>query len=179
MPFKTKEEKSEYDRKRYIAQRESKLAYMKEYRKNHPEVREAWANKNRDKINANKRAWRDSNRDKVLEQRKAYEQTDRAKVLQKARRDKWVLDNPLKAQESKSFHVRKRRGLLGGNGKISKSVLSTLLENMNCGICGSPIDGKYHIDHIIPVSKGGEHVIENLQLTHPICNLRKGAKILV
>jgi 5-methylcytosine-specific restriction endonuclease McrA len=33
-----------------------------------------------------------------------------------------------------------------------------------------------HVDHRQPVSRGGMHARWNLQLTHKLCNLRKGAK---
>lgn len=36
----------------------------------------------------------------------------------------------------------------------------------------------YHVDHIIPLSKGGEHRLHNLQILHAEDNLRKGAKLL-
>ena len=50
-----------------------------------------------------------------------------------------------------------------------------------CGICGENIDStikpkdKYSltVDHIIPVSKGGNHILDNLQLAHMICNAYK------
>jgi 5-methylcytosine-specific restriction endonuclease McrA len=61
-------------------------------------------------------------------------------------------------------------------GKIDREKL---LENMVCGICLLPIEAEFHIEHIIPISKGGAHTQENLQLAHPVCNLRKGAKLLV
>jgi 5-methylcytosine-specific restriction endonuclease McrA len=44
-----------------------------------------------------------------------------------------------------------------------------------CG-CGRSILSGYHIDHVIPVSRGGLHEIGNLQLLTPRCNLRKGAR---
>lgn len=58
-----------------------------------------------------------------------------------------------------------------------------------CQLCGEEVDlgdgyyddcGHFHtgkryptIDHIIPVSKGGRHVWENVQLAHQACNSRK------
>lgn len=45
-----------------------------------------------------------------------------------------------------------------------------------CGICSTLVDPKdFHIDHIQPLAKGGEHSYENSQLAHPICNSKKGA----
>lgn len=48
-----------------------------------------------------------------------------------------------------------------------------------CGICGKPIESfsDMHLDHIIPVSRGGETQPENIQLAHAACNLRKGDKV--
>lgn len=48
-----------------------------------------------------------------------------------------------------------------------------------CGICTSPIpeDEILHIDHILPVSRGGTNDPENLQVAHAVCNMRKGARV--
>lgn len=47
-----------------------------------------------------------------------------------------------------------------------------------CHICGLVVDlADLHYDHIIPLSKGGAHAMENIAVSHAICNLRKGAKI--
>jgi 5-methylcytosine-specific restriction endonuclease McrA len=46
-----------------------------------------------------------------------------------------------------------------------------------CGICGLPIEGNFHVDHVAPLSKGGEHSYANTQPAHPICNRRKAAKV--
>lgn len=47
-----------------------------------------------------------------------------------------------------------------------------------CGICKIEIANldDLHIDHIIPVARGGETVLANLQPTHSLCNIRKGGR---
>jgi 5-methylcytosine-specific restriction endonuclease McrA len=55
-----------------------------------------------------------------------------------------------------------------------------------CRLCGEPIDaesGSRHprsasYDHIVPLARGGLHVMDNLQLTHLRCNLSKGRKLM-
>lgn len=48
-----------------------------------------------------------------------------------------------------------------------------------CQLCNSPVDpDSFHVDHIYPLSKGGEHSYANTQLAHPSCNMSKNAKIL-
>lgn len=58
-----------------------------------------------------------------------------------------------------------------------------------CGICGRPCDttGNYvfphplspTLDHIIPVSKGGDPTdISNLELAHLMCNRAKASKLV-
>lgn len=48
-----------------------------------------------------------------------------------------------------------------------------------CGICRkSKVRKHWHMDHIIPLSRGGLHCYYNLQPSHIRCNLRKGNKVL-
>lgn len=35
---------------------------------------------------------------------------------------------------------------------------------------------EFHVDHIVPLAKNGQHIYSNLQVIPAICNLRKGAK---
>ncbi|SFR15316.1 HNH endonuclease [Desulfoscipio geothermicus] len=50
-----------------------------------------------------------------------------------------------------------------------------------CMKCGKEVPNKkggYHVDHIVPISEGGaEWDLNNLELSCPECNLKKGAKI--
>ena len=61
----------------------------------------------------------------------------------------------------------------------------------DCYLCGEPIDlianrqcGKpgwekaFHVEHMIPLSKGGPDTIENVRPSHGQCNIIKASKIL-
>ena len=53
-----------------------------------------------------------------------------------------------------------------------------------CGLCGDPVpEGvawpdplSASLDHVVPLSRGGHHVLENVQLAHLSCNVQKGAR---
>lgn len=43
-----------------------------------------------------------------------------------------------------------------------------------CGLCKTVADPtNWHIDHIIPLSKGGSDTYDNVQVSHPLCNWKK------
>ncbi|WP_375544709.1 HNH endonuclease [Brevibacterium luteolum] len=52
-----------------------------------------------------------------------------------------------------------------------------------CGICGGDVDPEVlhpdalsaSLDHVIPLSNGGDHSRSNTVLAHLICNIRKSA----
>lgn len=50
-----------------------------------------------------------------------------------------------------------------------------------CGICGEPVvpTEEWHIDHIIPLSRGGSDTYCNVQVSHPLCNWKKSNQIFV
>lgn len=49
-------------------------------------------------------------------------------------------------------------------------------DNYTCQCCGKymPDEVGLHIDHIVPVSRGGKSILSNLQVLCDRCNLRKG-----
>lgn len=64
-------------------------------------------------------------------------------------------------------------------GKISIDQINAAINKQNnkCTYCkGDFSEVGMHIDHYVPISKGGWNLICNIQCLCPTCNLKKGAK---
>ena len=52
-------------------------------------------------------------------------------------------------------------------------------EPIRCYLCGKLIPlGDRHVDHVFPLSQGGDHCASNLKIAHSLCNLQKSSKVL-
>ena len=49
--------------------------------------------------------------------------------------------------------------------------------SFKCKYCEKPLT-EYHVDHVVPLCKGGDNSKENLVIACPKCNLSKGGKLL-
>lgn len=47
-----------------------------------------------------------------------------------------------------------------------------------CVECDDPLELQVHVDHIVPLARGGLHVFENLQLLSGRENVAKGTRLL-
>ncbi len=63
-------------------------------------------------------------------------------------------------------------------GRLPKGTVAKLhaLQRGKCAICKCTLLKNYHVDHIIPLARGGRHESSNVQLLCPSCNVRKSAK---
>lgn len=59
------------------------------------------------------------------------------------------------------------------NPQITKWLLD---QRKSCRYCGDLCEKNYEIDHFVPICKGGRHEIENLVISCPSCNRKKGKK---
>lgn len=59
-------------------------------------------------------------------------------------------------------------------------ALVLMRDGAHCRLCGAiPGNGiRLHVDHVIPWAKGGETIIENLQILCNVCNIGKGDLML-
>lgn len=91
---------------------------------------------------------------------------------------KWRDANPEKAKAP----VRNRRAQKKNrNGKITAEEWTLILQKYNytCLCCGrKEPEIKITLDHVIPLSKGGLHKIDNAQPLCYSCNSRKGTKTI-
>jgi hypothetical protein len=101
----------------------------------------------------------------------------------------WYYSNLEKAREINRRATRRRNARKLNNGFEHYTEIQVLsLYGNQCSICSILIDlsatrvvGKdnwemgLHIDHVIPISKGGPDTLENVRPAHALCNLRKHA----
>ena len=86
---------------------------------------------------------------------------------------KYRKKNPYKFKEW--AHTRAKRKM----GRLPRGTIKTKQEQQNykCAYCGIDTTVKFHVDHIIPLAMGGNHIPENIQITCPSCNVRKWTKL--
>lgn len=162
----------------------------------------AWRVANPGKAKAKDVAYYAANSEKVKAKRLAYyaantnKQKDYSAVYRAENPDKakascaaWRAANPgkLKAKiaiwraanpESLRIYSANRRARKRKcGGVLSKGLSDKLfsLQKGRCACCGNPLGEKYHLDHIMPLARGGANTDSNMQLLINTCNMQKHA----
>lgn len=134
-------------------------AYQKQYaienRERKALLDKLWAQSNKDRVNAASRRYRAKHPEKVAQIKKAQ---------------------ATKHPETKRNNSLRRRARLVQNGiyLVTKKDIAKIIANP-CAYCGSKAE---HIDHVIPIAKGGAHKVGNLVAACQSCNQRKSDKFL-
>jgi len=130
-----------------------------------------WAQNNRKKSNEIKQRWKKNNPEKNKLVNKNYLQKNKNVLSEKNKQ--WALKNP----EKKNLKEARRRAKKLNNGIFL--VYSYEVKQMMqkpCFYCGQKAE---HIDHIIPISRGGRHSIGNLIQACSKCNISKNNKFII
>lgn len=85
-------------------------------------------------------------------------------------------DPEVRRQYREHWHRRRAMKRAVPNVPIDEQALY-VAQNGLCGVCSEPLGETWHLDHVFPLSRGGWHTPANAQLTHPVCNMSKGAKV--
>jgi 5-methylcytosine-specific restriction endonuclease McrA len=134
-------------------------AYQKQYALDNREKKalldKLWAQNNKDRVNAASRRYRAKHPEKVAQIKRA----------QATKHPETVRNNSLR---------RRARLVQNGIYLVTKKDIARIIANP-CVYCGSKAE---HIDHVIPIAKGGAHKVGNLVAACQSCNQRKSDKFL-
>lgn len=165
-----RERLSEKARKYYESNRDRMKAQAKAYYDKHRQLRseqkKQYRKLNRDKISQQKRRYYDQNREVIVERLNKYSKTHTEVIRGCGRR-----------AQSKRRAV-KRRVTIGDSKSIAMWEQQWRSKRtVVCHWCRKRVKTvDVHVDHVIPLAKGGEHTVENLCVACESCNLSKNAK---
>lgn len=154
------------------AQRLREYRHMPEVKARRMEATLAWKAEHADAVRAKdrERYSKDPSRKRAssAEYRRANPEAVRTAMAE------WVAANPDKRREySRNAKAKRKKS----EGRHSRSDINTLhkLQRGCCAVCRCKLT-TFHVDHVVPIARGGTNDRLNLQLLCPSCNLRKGAK---
>lgn len=132
-----------------------------------------WFDLNPERQRANARAWAEANPEKKRGSYASWK--ERNKEHKKSYDARTHQQN--KGRRREYWHSRRAKKR-AATGTVSKNIVQKLLllQRRKCVCCGKPLGRDFHLDHIVPLSRGGEHSDSNLQLLRAKCNLQKGTK---
>lgn len=143
------------------------------------EIRRAWDREHQAEKVAYHRLRRSANPEIYRERGRRYRERNREhlRLLDRLRRQR----NPEKYRS----YVRNRRARIRFNGgthtpaDIRAQIVAQTDKRgiLHCWWCGDAITDRYHVDHRIPLSRGGSNDVRNLCISHPLCNQSKCAKL--
>jgi len=194
MPQKDPEKRAEYLKKYPEANKEKKAEYLKKYREAN---KEKIANRKKKYCEANKariaeylKKYREANKVKIADKDKKYREANKEKIAKQAK--KYCEDNKEKiAAWKKEYRLNNPEIFVKHRLKRDNRLKITLPENpedvliireiyklrTRINKCMG-IPNLMHVDHIIPVSKGGFHAPGNLQILPAKLNIRKYNKLI-
>ena len=130
------------------------------------------------------------NKDKLNEYRRAkWPELYKSKIeYHRQKNKKYRAENP----DIINGQARRKRARKKANGWEKYTEAQVLaLYGTNCHICKTPIDlqasrkigsegwqKSLHIDHVIPIAKGGPDTLDNVKPAHGLCNIHKQDKLL-
>jgi 5-methylcytosine-specific restriction endonuclease McrA len=168
----------------YMANRERIYAYREAHREEILSYGAEWRAKNADKRRADNAAWCATHPEEARAHATRYRAAHRAEITARrvAHREEMkayqVAHRPEFAARDAKRRAIKRSSTVGDMTAI-KAIYRQAKENkrVRCYLCGKLIPmGKRHVDHIMPLSKGGEHRPSNLAIACVTCNKSKSAK---
>jgi 5-methylcytosine-specific restriction endonuclease McrA len=158
------EEMRDWKKQHYKANKEQISKQHKAYAATHKEQQrermERYMATHRDDYLDYHQQYYEENKEQILEQMRRHNNTEHGRLLHRA-----------------SWHKRKaRKKAIGGVYTAQDIQLQYTRQKGKCYWCHKRL-GQYHIDHVIPLFRGGSNAPDNLVIACPTCNLKKGIKL--
>lgn len=161
-----------------IPDKEKANAYAAEYRAAHreelAEKQQLYYADKKETIAAYQKAYRAAH----VEERKADRSARYAanKEKERAQQAQYFKNNP---DQFRADRAKRRALVRNAEGTYTAADIKAIYEKQegNCYWCGKHVGKEYHVDHFMPLSKGGSNWPDNLVIACPQCNLSKGAKL--
>ena len=147
----------------------------------------------------NAREWQSKHPERYRQNKSNWQRSEQGRVSAKRTRERMGVEYNRARQEAwrqanREYDLARKReyALQSGNAKRRMRERQQFIEPVDaqvvyemhggmCGICKGFIDltkTGFHVDHVVPLAKGGVHGYINTQPAHPQCNLRKGVAMI-
>ena len=180
---KTREERLEQKRNHYQTTKEKTKAQRKHYRETHKPEQKEWMKKwrvlRKKELKEYQQRYHKEHPEKIYQRTKRYREKNRDKILAWGRQDR--KDFPDRYRDFAARRYAKKK-----NATIAKFSLSNWIKSQmfypepkpfKCYLCGKRISKSgMHIEHRVPLDRGGPHAPHNLGISCPTCNFRKHTK---
>lgn len=154
--------------------KESKRLYYKKHKKQLAIQGKVWRQENRDYSSR----YYKNNRDALIRLKKQWYLKNREKIMEGTKRRREAnLEYNRGMERVRAARRRGRKQRAGGRFTDKDIIEIKESQRGRCFYCGAKLREDYHIDHFMPLSKGGTNHSSNLRLACPKCNFSKGARI--
>ena len=147
--------------------------YVAKHREQISHLRSEYYVRNKEKISAYKASYRVKSAAQLRVKKAADYEKNKERISVRAK--EWARSNPAKCA---AYRANRRARKMANGGSLSPDIVTRLykLQRGMCACCGQQLGDDYHLDHRVPLSRGGVNEDGNMQLLRQRCNNQKHAK---